>query len=139
MKRGKGSKHQIRYQSFRIRSFPYARRPWLWRKRGRHITESPPSFQYEHFLFGHHKTFLSSLLGQNAYQQVLYYRIIVHLVFLNSAVRQVLVPFRTFWCSILVLCLLARLMSVSNFVKQAVKILDIAHLKMMTHHKTSKH
>ena len=79
--------------------------PWLCRKWGRHITESPPSFQYENFLFGHHKTFPPSLLSRNACHHVLYYRFLVHLALLNSTVRQILVPFRTFWCSIFVFVL----------------------------------
>ena len=119
MKREKVSKHQIRYQSFRIRSFSYAGRPWLCRELGWYITESPPFFQYENFLFGHHKTFPSSLLGQNAYHHVLYYRIFVHLAFLNSAVRQLLVSFRPFWCSIFVFVLLLLLLDDRNDVKEA--------------------
>ena len=106
MKRGKGSKHHSGYQSFRIRSFPYAGRPWLCRKRGRHITKSPPSFQYEKCLFGYHTTFSPSFLSGNACHHVLYYRILVHLAPLNSAVRQLLVSFRSFWCSIFVFVLL---------------------------------
>ena len=106
MKPGKGSKYHSGYQTFRIRSFPYAGRPWLCRKRGRHITKSSPSFQCENCLFGYHKTFSPSLLTRNACHHVLQYRIGVHLGSLNSAVRQVLVPFRTFWCSIFVFVLL---------------------------------
>ena len=105
MKPGKGSKYQNWYQTFRIRSFPYAGRPRLCRKRGRNITESPPFFQYENFLFGHHKTFSLSLWCGNAYHHVLYCWILVHLAFLNSAVRQLLASFRTFWCFIYVFVL----------------------------------
>ena len=119
MKRGKGSKHQSGYHTFRIRSFLYAVTAWLCRKRGRHITKSPPSFQYENFLFGHHKTFSSGLLSGNAYHHVLYYRILVHLAFLNSAVRQLLASFRTFWCFIFVFVLLLLLLDDRNDVKLA--------------------
>ena len=119
MKPGKGSKYHSGYRSFRIRSYLYAGRPWLCRKRGRNITKSPPSFQYEKCLFGYHTTFSPSFLSGNACHHVLYYRILVHLAFLNSAVRQLLVLFRTFWCSIFVFVLLLLLLDDRNDVKEA--------------------
>ena len=119
MKPGKGSKYHNWYQTFRIRSFPYAGRPRLCRKRGRNITESPPFFQYENFLFGHHKTFSLSLLSQNACHHVLKYRIGVHLPFFNSAVRQLLASLWTFWCFSFVFVLLLLLLDDRNDVKEA--------------------
>jgi len=53
------------------------------------------------------------------YHHVPYYRIFVHLAFLNSAVRQLLVLFRTFWCSIFVFVLLLLLLDDRNDVKEA--------------------
>ena len=125
MKPGKGSKHQIRYQSFCIRSFPYARRPWLCRKRGRHITKSPPSFQYEKCLFGYHTTFSPRFLSGNACHHILYYRILVHLDSLNSAVRQLLVSLRSFRCSIFVFCSLCCLQNDRNDVEEAISSPDL--------------
>ena len=119
MKPGKGSKYHSGYQTFRIRSFSYAGRPWLCRKRGRHITKSSPSFQCENCLFGYHKTFFPSLLTRNACHHVLLYRMGVHLALLNSAVRQLLVSFRPFWCSIFVFVLLLLLLDDQNDVKEA--------------------
>ena len=115
MKQGKGSKHHSGYQTFRNRSFPYAGTPWLCRKRGRHITESPPSFQYENCLLGYHKTFSPSFLSGNACHHVLYYRVLIHLALLNSALHQLLVTFRSFWCSIFVFVLLLLLLERSKW------------------------
>ena len=88
------------YINYRIRSFLLAGRPRLCRNRGRHITELPPSFQCEKCLFGYHKTSPQRFLSQNACRRVLYYRVLVYLALLNGAVCQLLVLFRTFWCSI---------------------------------------
>ena len=127
MKAGKGSKYHSGYWSFRIWSYMYAGRPWFWlyRKRGRHITKSPPSFQYEKCLFGYHTTFSPNFLSGNACHHVLYYRILVHLAPLNSAVRQLLVSFRSFWCSIFVFVLLLLLLERSKCVKEAISSPDL--------------